>query len=85
MKRGQFELYTDIDSQIRSYDKIRKMFLSLSLSEGLIAISQFGVFICNRLSINLFVGIFIFLISIIFLYQANKLNEKISKLEKKKL
>ena len=84
-KRGQFELYTDIDSQIGSYNRIRTMFLTLGLSEGLVAISQWGIFICDRLSINLFVGIFISLISFLFLYQTSKLNKKISNLEKKKL
>lgn len=84
-KRGEFKLYTDIDSQIGFYNRIKKSFLVLGLAEGLVAFSQWGIFIINRLSINLFASIFISLISILFSYQTIKLNKKISKLEKKKL
>ncbi len=78
-KRGEFELYTDKDSQIKLYTQIRNMFGYISVIE----------LVCSLINIippciykypyfgNLYVGILLGLIFLVLIIQVFKCNRKI--------
>lgn len=81
-KKGEFELYTDIDSQISLYKRIRSTFIVFTSVELCCLSPQL-----NLLSVNKYATYFIILILIIiltFLYQVYKCTKKIKELEKNK-
>lgn len=84
-KKGDFQLYTDVESQIDFYNRIKKMFYLIGLGESMIAIGQLSLYLSIKLNFNLFVTIFIGFIAIVFLFQVYKVDKKIKKLEKKKI
>lgn len=84
-KKGDFQLYTDVESQLDFYNRIKKMFSLIGLGELMIAIGECSLYLTIKLNLNLFAAIFIGFIAIVFLYQAYKLDKKIKKLEKKNI
>lgn len=82
-KKGEFNLYTDIDSQITLYTKIRNTFLWLSIIEIFILPSQINGWFNGSDMSKFFMGttIFFILIIIIFLSQVYKSNQKIKELK----
>lgn len=84
-KKGDFKLYTDVDSQIDFYNRIKKTFYLLGVGELAMAISQCCLYLSIRSYLNLFAAIFIGFIAIVFLFQTHKIDKKIKELEKKKI
>jgi hypothetical protein len=84
VSNGEFELYTDIESKIRSYKEIRKMFGILGVAEICIGIGQIG-----NLSVNNYFNIYaaiatilVFSLAAILLRVTIKTTNKIKELEK---
>lgn len=84
-KKGDFKLYTDVDSQLDFYNRIKKMFYLLGLGELAMAIGQCCLYFSIKSYFNLFAAIFIGVIAIVFLFQTHKIDKKINELEKKKI
>lgn len=81
-KKSEFELYTDVDSQISLYKRIRSTFIAFTAVELGCLSSEL-----NLLSVNKYAKYFTILILIIivaFLYQVYKCTKKIKELEKNK-
>lgn len=84
-KKGNFELYTDADSQIDFYNRTKSMFLLLAIAELLISIGQWGMFVGNTKELCFFTAMLLDSVAIIFLYQVFKINKKIKILKKEKI
>ena len=82
-KKGPFELYTDIESQIEQYRKIRNLFLILGFSELCISFSQWSNFFINGIKGFFVTGILISLLFIVLLHQAYQCNKKIQELRER--
>lgn len=81
-KKGEFELYTDLESKIKLYSKIRNMFFCLFIVEVLCAIIVFNGLMAYMNAISCFNFIIICAVIIAFLRQVEKCNEKIKMLKK---
>ena len=83
---GTFELYTDVDSQIKLYQKIRTMMAIVAIFEFVIAFSQ--VYNLNRVNVSIgyysMTGVLFFLGSGLG-YAALKAHSKIKELQKQKV
>lgn len=82
-KKGDFELYTDVDSQITLYTRIKNMFQTIAIAEGVISISQLCLMFNDFRVLNIIVGAVTLLLATVFFYQTYKVNNKISKLKEK--
>lgn len=81
-KRGKFELYSDRESQIHQYERIRIVFLALAFLETISAIQQWKrLDWANTASDRAFAMIFTAL-STIFIYHTIKTTMKINKIKK---
>ena len=76
-KRGQFELYSDTESQIEQYNRIQKTFITLAFCEGVIMPSQFISYLNYRKTFSLITTILISAIFIIFCFQVYNCRRKI--------
>lgn len=82
-KKGRFELYSDRESRIHQYERIRIVFLGLVLLEGISAITQWKrLSWANTTSDRTFALIFTGL-SILFIYQTVKTTIKIHQLKQR--
>lgn len=82
-KKGKFELYSDRESQIHQYERIRIVFLGLVFLEGISAITQWKrLDWANTTSDRTFALIFTALF-IIFIYQTIKTTLKIRQLKQR--
>lgn len=79
-KKGEFELYTDIASQISLYKRIRSSFIIFTSVELCCLSPQLNLIGSNKFAI--YFAILISIIIIAFLYQIYKCSQKIKKLEK---
>lgn len=80
-KKGNFELYTDKESQIERYTRIRNVFGMLSLIELLVLYSQIKVLFTSNNKMVILTILIIFLIYITFFFQMFKCNSKINELK----
>lgn len=80
-KKGEFELYTDIDSQISLYKRIRTTYAIFTGMELCFLPSQIHNIYFN--SIFMYLSILLSVVIIAFLYQIYKCSKKIKELEKK--
>lgn len=83
-KKGTFELYTDIQSKIEQYTKIRNTFGILSIAEFCFIPSAWNSYFNTDLTVFLISGLIISAVAFIFLVQTIKCNIKINKLKKLK-
>lgn len=87
-KDGTFDLYSDIDSKIKHYKRVLKLWLILALAELTIGFSniQLGLlFSEKRLGPNAFLGLPLFIFGIVILFSlAMPLMKKIKRLKKEK-
>ena len=81
-KRGKFELYTDKESQIKQYTQIRNMFAFFSIIELICSCTNIIPPIIYRYPYfgNLFIGILLGLIFLVFVNQVFKCNRKIKEI-----
>lgn len=80
-KKGEFELYTDKESQIKLYTRIRNMFGSLGILELACMIGPMVSYIQYKERIALYVTILILLTVLAFTNQVFKCNKKIKNLK----
>ena len=80
-KKGEFELYTDVESKIEQYSKIKTMFLLLGIAELCMSPMQVINYINYKVGISLFTAILVISVGLIFLIQVIKCNIKINELK----
>lgn len=80
-KKGEFELYTDVESKIEQYSKIKTMFLLLSIAELCLVPMQVITYINYKQGISLFAAILLILVSLIFFIQVKKCSNKIKEIK----
>ena len=81
-KKGNFELYTDPESQIKQLRRIRKKFAGLALLEFAIAIPQWFSFGEMGESMYLYAALLLTFLGGVILKQVGKCTKKITELEK---
>ena len=81
-KKGEFELYTDVESNIEQYSKIKTMFLALSILELCMVPLQVINYINYKQGISLFTAILLISVGLTFLIQVIKCNAKLNKLKR---
>ena len=82
-KKGEFKLYTDVESKIEQYSKIKTMFLLLSIAELCLVPMQVITYINYKQGISLFAAILLILVSLIFFIQVKKCSNKIKEIKNK--
>ena len=82
-KKGEFEVYTDVDSQITMYTRIKNSFLGAAVLMFPNLIMQIALYRMNLLTINLVAGIVALLAMIASGYQVYKCDKKIKELKSK--
>ena len=81
-KKGSFDLYTDRESQITQYEKIRKLFLGIGFLELMVVFMQISQYIEHG-SVYSLLGVIIFtLLTIVLFAQVIKCTRKITSLNK---
>ena len=80
-KKGVFELYSDNESMIEQYRKIKNMFLTLAIIEGLILVLEMSIYAKNKANVILYFIILLIIITITFSYQVYKCKNKIKSLK----
>ncbi|GAA0709187.1 hypothetical protein GCM10008904_19910 [Paraclostridium ghonii] len=80
-KKGEFELYTDNESKIEQYNRIKKKFLLLALCELLIIPSQLSAYFNHSAKSIIIAIIALIFICILFFYEAYKCHIKIKSLK----
>lgn len=83
-KKGEFDLYTDLDSQISLYSRIEKMFITLLIILMWVLPGQIIIYIKHGINISLCIAILAIVVSFIFGVQAIKCYNKIKKLKENK-
>ena len=81
-KKGNFELYTDPESQIKQFKRIRTIFFRWGILEFLISILQWYNAIQTKEPTRIFLSLLLTLIAFIFLKQVRTCTKKITELEK---
>ncbi|WP_176974146.1 DUF2812 domain-containing protein [Trichococcus collinsii] len=81
-KKGNFELYTDPESQIKQFGRIRTIFLRLAIVEFLLSIPQWYNAIQTKEPMLILMSMLLTLIAFIFLKQVGTCTKKITELEK---
>lgn len=80
-KKGEFDLYTDNESKIEQYTRIKKTFLYVGLIEILIVLIELSIYFNHRVKYSMIATIILSLIGIGCGYQAYKCNKKIAYLK----
>lgn len=80
-KKGNFELYTDPESQIKQFRRIRTIFLRLAIVEFLLSIPQWYNSIQTKEPMLILMAMLLTLIAFVFLKQVRTCTEKITELE----
>jgi hypothetical protein len=80
-KKGNFELYTDPESQIKQFERIRKIFIRLAIVEFLLSIPQWYNSIQTKEPMLLFMSLLLTMLALVFLKQAMACNKKIDELQ----
>lgn len=81
-KKGNFELYTDPESQIKQFKRIRTIFLRLAIVEFLLSIPQWYNVIQTKEPMLILMAMLLTLIAFVFLKQVRTCTKKITELEK---
>ncbi len=81
-KKGSFDLYTDRESQISQYEKIRKLFLAVGFLELMVMFMQLSQYLENSSLFSLVMTVFFNLLTIVFFAQVIKCSRKIASLNK---
>jgi hypothetical protein len=81
-KKGNFELYTDPESQIKQFRRIRTIFLRLALMEFILSLPNWYNAIQTKEPTRIFLSLLLTLIAFIFLKQVRTCTKKITELEK---
>jgi len=81
-KKGSFELYTDPESQIKQFRRIRTIFVRVAIVEFLLSIPQWYNAIQTKEPMLLLMSMLLTLIAFVFLKQARTCTKKITELEK---
>lgn len=81
-KKGNFELYTDPESQMKQFRRIRKTFAGVALLEFSVSIPQWFSFFQMSQPINLFAALLLTFLGVVFLKQVRTCTKKITELEK---
>lgn len=80
-KKGKFELYSDRESQIRQYERIRLVFLALAFVEVISAVTQWKRLGWEDTTSERTFALIFTALSIIFIYQVIKTTMKIHQLK----
>lgn len=81
-KKGNFELYTDPESQIKQFERIRTIFLRLALMEFILSLPNWYNAIQTKEPMRIFLSLLLTLIALVFLKQVRTCTKKITELEK---
>ncbi|MFY9902727.1 MAG: DUF2812 domain-containing protein [Trichococcus sp.] len=81
-KKGYFELYTDPESQIKQFRRIRKIFIRLAIVEFLLSIPQWYNAIQIKEPVLILMSLILTIIALVFLKQALACSKKIDELQK---
>ena len=81
-KKGNFELYTDPESQIKQFRRIRTIFLRLALMEFILSLPNWYNAIQTKEPMLILMSLLLTLIAFIFLKQVRTCTKKITELEK---
>ena len=79
-KKGNFELYTDPESQIKQFERIRKIFIRVAIVEFLLSIPQWYNSIQTKEPMLLFMSLLLTMLALVFLKQAMACSKKIDEL-----
>lgn len=80
-KKGNFELYTDPESQIKQFRRIRTIFLRLALMEFILSLPNWYNAIQIKEPMRIFMSMLLTLIAFFFLKQVRACTRKINDLE----
>lgn len=80
-KGSNFELYTDKESRINQYKRIRKTFISLGICEALVIPNILYSYFLFDIKLYIYIVFLLVIIDFIFFYQVYKCNKKILKLK----
>lgn len=80
-KRGDFELYSDNESKIEQYRRIKNVFLTFAIIEGLILAYEINIYYNHNSTAILFFIILLIIIISAFSYQVYKCKDKIKSLK----
>jgi hypothetical protein len=81
-KKGYFELYTDPESQIKQFRRIRKIFIRLAIVEFLLSIPQWYNALQIKEPLLILMSLILTIIALVFLKQALACSKKIDELQK---
>lgn len=81
-KKGEFELYTDVESQMKFYSRINKMFALLAIAEFCISLGQWSFYASQGKTIHLIFAVVLDILGYIFVYQSFKARKKMNYLKK---
>ena len=81
-KKGNFDLYTDRESQISQYEKIRKLFLGIGLLELTVMFMQVSQYLRQSSIFSLVLTVLFTLLVIVLFAQVIKCTRKIASLNK---
>jgi len=81
-KKGNFDLYTDRESQISQYEKIRKLFLGIGLLELAVMVMQVSQYLRQSSIFSLVLTVLCSLLVIVLFAQVIKCTRKIASLNK---
>ncbi|WNS46478.1 DUF2812 domain-containing protein [Paenibacillus sp. MMS20-IR301] len=86
---GNFTIYSDIDSKIKHYQRIHRLWLSLAIMELIIGCFNVGLIILNNpdyiYRINFTLGVLLIILGIFFALLCVPVHRKISRLQNDKL
>ncbi len=81
-KKGNFELYTDPESQIKQFERIRKIFVRVAIVEFLLSMPQWYNAIQTKEPMLILMAMLLTVIAFVFLKQVGTCTKKITELEK---
>ncbi len=82
-KKGAFELYSDNESKIEQYRRIKNIFLTLAIIEGIILAYELFIYNKHKYDLILYLIILLTIIVITFSFQVYKCKDKIKSLKDK--
>lgn len=80
-KKGDFELYSDNESKIEQYRRIKNVFVTFAIIEGLILAYEINIYYKHNSAAILFFIILLIIIISAFSYQVYKCKDKIKSLK----
>lgn len=83
-ENGAFDLFSDIDSRIKHYQRIDILWFTLTCAEFLIAISQLSLAMSQNTIANYIIAGFLFLLSFLYFSLSHTIKKKIRALKKER-